>query len=197
MRVGHLEVVDEHLITDAEGEVQRLRDQMLHRRLIEARRAAGNHCECSQRSGERIRLNIGSFQTLYLCRHRFQRAGSQRFHTRLRDVRVGDCGLRNMRLFNGGVLDVGVSNGGVLYLQTADGAVLQLSDAYGIDGDLAAGNTARWNLTGRNGVCFQSVRNRAQRHLRVLARQAVEAVLRHAECDRDAQALCDDAHTVT
>ena len=81
-----------NIISDAKFQIERLRAQMLHRRRVKSRGSRRDHGKCNQRGGERIRPNIGSFQTLYLC--------CQRFHTRLRDVRVGDCGLRNMRLFN-------------------------------------------------------------------------------------------------
>ena len=73
---------------------------------------------------------------------------------------------------------------------------MQLSCAHRIDGQLAAGNHAGWQLAGRDHASLQRICRRAQRDRGVLLGQAIVSVLCHAHGHFHTNASGNHAHAV-
>ena len=121
-RTDHLgilysQVSDEHLPRRAIVQIHRPRHQVLNRRRVERRRAAGDDCESRQRSGEAVGLDVMGSEAGDLCAGRFNRAGVQLVDGRRRDVRKLDSSVLYIGCADGRVLNVAVGNGGLLDLK--------------------------------------------------------------------------------
>ena len=101
-----------------------------------------------------------------------------------------------MRPHNARFLNVRRANGRVPDLQAAHGTILQLPCAHGIQRQFHARYRAIGELARGDEASFQRLRRCAQRNGRILAREAVVGVLRHAQIHFYADAPGNDFYRV-
>ena len=133
-----------------------------------------------------VRRDASGGQFLDFRAYRLQRFHVERGNQRLRDMRPHNARFLNVRRANGRVPDLQAAHGTILQLPCAHGIQRQFHARYRAIGELARGDEAS----------FQRLRRCAQRNGRILAREAVVGVLRHAQIHFYADAPGNDFYRV-